>query len=487
MSSRLLVSLLLVLLAVHMLHYGACTQDDAFISFRYAANLIAGDGLVYNPGEPVEGYTNFLWTVLMALPIGAGWDPVLASVIGGMLSALALALAGWRLAAVLLDSPWVGLLVVAFIAMDSGLALEAMQGLETLFYAALLSWALVFTHRELEDPNAPPISALLLGLAALTRPEGALVFAGIGLARWALAGRLDRRLKIGIGLFVVVVVGHLLFRLTYYGAPLPNTFYAKVGTEGAQLTRGMVYIAAFAAEHLVLCALALIGGGMVLLRWSRQTPTVRIMLGFTLTYLLYVMAVGGDFKETFRFIIPVMVPLTLLAGIAVSRLPQIPLAVAVVVLAALGLDARQGIPRASEAAVFRANDMDQRLEIGVWLRDNVSPESVLAVHSAGTIPYAAGLYTIDMWGLSDPHIARREIADMGTGTAGHEKTDYDYTFRRDPDLYLPEELLLTDEPARLPVPADFPADFEERYKQLSVQIGAKWLNFFRRQSPSSDR
>ena len=45
--------------------YGLCPQDDAFISFRYAANLARGDGLVFNPGmPPVEGYTNFLWTVL---------------------------------------------------------------------------------------------------------------------------------------------------------------------------------------------------------------------------------------------------------------------------------------------------------------------------------------------------------------------------------------------------------------------------------------
>ena len=40
--------------------------DDAFISFRYARNLLDGHGLVWNPGERVEGYTNFLWTILLA-------------------------------------------------------------------------------------------------------------------------------------------------------------------------------------------------------------------------------------------------------------------------------------------------------------------------------------------------------------------------------------------------------------------------------------
>ena len=41
--------------------------DDAFITFRYAANLAHGHGLVFNPGERVEGYSNFLWTVLLGI------------------------------------------------------------------------------------------------------------------------------------------------------------------------------------------------------------------------------------------------------------------------------------------------------------------------------------------------------------------------------------------------------------------------------------
>ena len=40
--------------------------DDAFISFRYARNLLEGHGLVFNPGEYVEGYSNFLWTLELA-------------------------------------------------------------------------------------------------------------------------------------------------------------------------------------------------------------------------------------------------------------------------------------------------------------------------------------------------------------------------------------------------------------------------------------
>ena len=41
-------------------------EDDSFISFRYAKNFVNGDGLVFNPGERVEGYTNFLWVMMLS-------------------------------------------------------------------------------------------------------------------------------------------------------------------------------------------------------------------------------------------------------------------------------------------------------------------------------------------------------------------------------------------------------------------------------------
>src|SRR6185437_4110074 len=55
--------------------------DDSFISFRYARNLAHGNGLVWNVGERVEGYTNFLWTVIAAGAIRAGLHPGQAALV----------------------------------------------------------------------------------------------------------------------------------------------------------------------------------------------------------------------------------------------------------------------------------------------------------------------------------------------------------------------------------------------------------------------
>ena len=75
--------------------WGYCLQDDAFISFRYGRNLVDGHGLVFNPGEAVEGYTNPSWTVLSAGLIALGLSPELPIIAAGVLGLLGLITVGW--------------------------------------------------------------------------------------------------------------------------------------------------------------------------------------------------------------------------------------------------------------------------------------------------------------------------------------------------------------------------------------------------------
>ena len=72
-------------MAVAFLFAPSWTCDDAFISFRYVDNLVAGHGLVFNAGERVEGYTNFLWVILLAGLQSLGMDPIPASRLFGLI------------------------------------------------------------------------------------------------------------------------------------------------------------------------------------------------------------------------------------------------------------------------------------------------------------------------------------------------------------------------------------------------------------------
>ena len=146
--------------------YGLCTQDDAYISFRYADNLVNGHGLVFNPGERVEGITNLLWTLLFVPILAAGLDPAPVSLSMGMISSVLLLVATWRLS----SGNWLAVLLVAAV---PGISLEGAQGLETVAFAALVTTALAGTQRW----------AWWAGIATWVRPEGVLVAGVLWLLR----------------------------------------------------------------------------------------------------------------------------------------------------------------------------------------------------------------------------------------------------------------------------------------------------------------
>ena len=135
-------------------------MDDAFISFRYAKHLAAGQGLVWNPGERVEGYTNFLWTLLMALPHRLRLDPVVfAQVAGVAFYALTLLLA-WRLARRILGDEGWSLAAVLLLGTSASFLAFATGGLETMAQACLLAGLALLTLR-LGEGGRPPARACL--------------------------------------------------------------------------------------------------------------------------------------------------------------------------------------------------------------------------------------------------------------------------------------------------------------------------------------
>jgi hypothetical protein len=424
-------------LAWHALHWNY-TVDDAFISFRYAKNLCEGRGLVYNVGERVEGYTNFLWAILMAPPIGLGIDPVVASKLLGLACSAILLL----LVAREIDRRsgrgvafGAGLLLAA----DPSFALWSVAGLETPLFLLLAFLAL---RPLLEDgPRLPGATGLWAGLAALTRPEGVLLMAslaGIGIAARA-RGSAGRALLV----FAALVLPHLAFRLVYYGDPLPNTFYAKAGGGAAAWARGGRYLADWLLGYgqVLLVGLAFAGAG------SRRARAALALAG---VFAIYVVAVGGDGLVMFRFGLFLIVPLALAAAEGAARAARAlaprrvaPTAVALLALAA-ALPARNSF--AGESRAFALDDRARvRLhwsEIGRWLARNARPGETAAVPVAGAIAYYGGITTIDMLGITDHHIARRAMPEFGSGIAGHEKHDMDYVLSRRPTYFIHYPFLL---------------------------------------------
>ncbi|HEX9638395.1 MAG TPA: hypothetical protein VGB99_12715 [Acidobacteriota bacterium] len=445
-ATVLLIGLALVLHAGLYLPY---VVDDAYISFRYARNLIQGHGLVFNPGEPVEGYTNFLWTLLIAAALGLGAEPRAAAQALGLLFGLAALWGAARLARQL--APDRGRRYLALppllLAACGAFAFWCVAGLETAAFAALLAWASVFWLQARAGGSYVP-AALMGAGAALERPEGLLFFgvaAGIELIDRLRGSARGRAAPAALFSFLLIAALHFGWRWWTYGQLLPNPFYAKVELGPDRLWRGLEYLAGFGRLFplFAFAALALIPRRDPKRRFDRA-GALRLMV-VALVYLFYVAAVGGDAMPLGRFVVPVlplMAPLlaevadragSFLAGLARIRQRSV-LRLAAGAAALLSLLAPSLIGAHWINLVVAKRVTDLGLACGRYLRSQLPPDTLLATNTAGALPYASEFPTIDMLGINDLHIARRQGPGPTRGWIGHERGDGAYVLRRLPDL-----------------------------------------------------
>ena len=415
--------------------------DDAYISFRYAENLASGNGPVFNPGEKVEGYTTFLWIVLLALGKRLGAELTLLSKLLGIAFAAGtlLLLANARHFIRYLDER-TPLRAVLFLATCAAFSPWAMTGMEVTLFTFEVTFLILY-YFLLKESSAGRWRWAALGLAAaltaMTRPEGILVFGLIFLD--IAVGWL--RTRNGIRLyslfsFSLIYIPYSLWRLTYYGYLFPNTFYVKVGFGWEQALRGFHYLSAFLIPAALLVFLFL-NFSMALPGFHpyKKLYLIPALIG---TYTLYIVSVGGDVWAAFRFFTPLLPLLCLSAALSLEMFVQKKMIgrTAVIILSVLAI--------AWNVFQFRANDVfypkikrDQAagrgVLVGLWLRIHSRPDALLATNTAGSIPYVSRLKTIDMLGLNDLHIAHKKITRIGQGLAGHEKGDGAYVLSKMPD------------------------------------------------------
>ena len=413
--------------------------DDALISFRYAENLAAGHGPVYNVGERVEGYTTFLWVTLLALCNRLGLDTVASARWLGMVFAAAslIALAGLRrfVPAAAQRGGGAAALLLGSCATFTSFGYSGMEVTLTGFLVLLT----VLFHLRLESDPRPrwvTVSGVCCALATMARPENALVF--LCLLGWHLVVRPAGRhawLRFAVS-YSALYGPYFLWRWIYYGWFLPNTFYAKVGGTWDQVVRGFGYFTDWTGASLLILA-PLIAGLFAHRAIVERYGRVGVVPLVILVHATYVVAVGGDGLGAFRFFSPMMPVVCLYSAIClVALVPQRRRVVAFCALA-IAFNVWQMLhhPRFRERALGDKTAIHGEIT-GRWLRDNLDPDMVIATNTAGSIPYYSGLKAIDMLGLNDAHIAHTAIDDMGSGRAGHEKSDGDYVLSRKPDYIL---------------------------------------------------
>ena len=279
--------------------------DDAFISFRYARNLLEGQGLVFNPGEYVEGYSNFLWVLELAALWGLfGLRPEQAA------PWLSVAFTAATLAVVLWWAAWAPGLprrkLAAWMALGllcSGATFATWTsggGLETRQFTFFVVFAVVCLLLHGRHCRGLTAASLALAAAALTRPEGPLIaaccFAWYVAATAASGQRWDgRQLACLVVPFAALVVAHFLFRQAYYGEWLPNTYYAKHVRPWYEA--GFRYLCAATLQTGLYLLLPLALSALRRAWRSRRNAAYALPLLCVFAHMAYVLRVGGDHFE----------------------------------------------------------------------------------------------------------------------------------------------------------------------------------------------
>ena len=419
------VVLLFALLAIWL---WPATLDDAFISYRYARNAVEGHGLVFSPGERVEGYSNLLWILLLCPAVAVGinveWVAKVLGIACGSGAILLLMLLLRRHFRV--SRPFV-LLGGLWLATCTGFVYYAISGLETLFYAVQLLILIWLLLRKRFD-----WAALLCSTLLITRPEGMLYIPVLGLAVWmersGRGGRLFLRMAENArvkpsGLWwihplipVLVLALVTLWRWSYYGALLPNTFNAKIKTHW-----GVIQFIFWHSQTFINYAykslawnewILFVACFYLIFRLRRRDMAPAAVLGALLFFIWFS---GSDWMSFGRFYVPVLPVIGLFGWAGMQHLMRtlprfricsrrlwlwlsLPIFCNLVTLyyAAEELNFGQTINPAMHSRPHRA--------IGLWLKNHARKGDKLVVNEIGAIGWYSELPIIDMIGLTDKAI-----------------------------------------------------------------------------------
>lgn len=382
-------------------HLWSFSIDDVGISFRYAAHFAEGHGLVWNVGGPhVEGYSNFLWVLILGASKWIGFDiEIFAKIAGIALGVFNLSLL-WVICKRLWHPRGFRWLPVLLVAITPEWIAWSVSGLEiALFGTFILLMMLGFVDQTSRR------MLLSVGAAGLTliRPEGAVLAGAAILVGWLSSGRKGEERRIGdyaMPFIVLIVTGLALigFRLWYFGYPFPNTVYAKF--EGRlfslpQVLRWGLYILPFVAM------------GVTALRFTsewRETRLIRIALLVIVLQMIMVLPVHPVMYILHRYqiaLLPLVVlPLPLVLDGIKKKQSWLAIAAAVV----LSIWCLQGWPGVEEFHKKNALMMREQRRLAAMLL-SLPERPTVAMIDAGRVPYWTDLPAYDVGGLCERRLA----------------------------------------------------------------------------------
>ena len=415
---------------------GGVPLDDAWIHFQFARNLAQGNGWSFNPGQPTSGSTAPLWTVLLAALYFVGGDFPIAGQAASAICYLGAVGMTYALGHCLVtDRRWPAWLAAAIVALNGRMVWAGLSALETCLFTALSLAAIRGYLRDRADGRYRLGTAALFGLAALSRPEGYLLFA-LSLALWLIpqflpssptTGDPKRRYRQWVRslfslltvlvVFAAIVCPYLWFSFRTSGHWLPNTYHAKATVD---LRPDMDFLSV-AARYLILdnpllLPFYVLGIGVLI----PSAPLLSLWsVGLPLAYAF----LHAALYQHGRYLMP-LIPVNALVGAAglekfliwARQQPRTGWARRVTaawrvrwsrwaLLAALLLGTAWRLPTMCGQYARNVREINQmHVAIGHWAAEHTPPDSVLALNDIGAIGYISQRPVFDLAGLVTPEV-----------------------------------------------------------------------------------
>lgn len=353
----------------------------------------------------MEGFTNLLWTVMLAAPAKLGWDLELFAKAAGVGCGVLVLVGTWelsrrsRIRGAPIVAPWL-------LASSISSTAFAVSGLETMAVTLILVALALTLLREREHAELFPLSGIVLGVGCWLRPELPL-FGGVLILGFCGAPR-TRREMLRVALVAIALAALLGFRLWYFATWLPNTYVAKVGRPGALLGHGLAYVGSFGWSTLPIGCLAMLG----LAARDPSTQRPRLVWGAAvLAVVVVTVLAGGDWMAGWRFLVPAEPFYYLLveAGVAWVWVERSRVVRGAAVAACLALAGwRVALLRGQQREIVLLDEAAWERAVtplARWLA--AQPRGLVAVGDIGRIGWFTDFPIYDRVGLVDPQIARQ--------------------------------------------------------------------------------
>ncbi|NTU46368.1 hypothetical protein HGA88_01970 [Candidatus Roizmanbacteria bacterium] len=425
-------------------------SDDAFITFRYVKHFLAGWGPVYNKGELIEGFSSPLWFLLLS---GFGYfhfDLVFAGRALGLLFSLAEILLFYVFVSKQ-GFPFIAKLFgFLFLCLNAVRAVWSLGGLEEPLYSFLL-----FTFFFCWYENGTGIwtkkryvgFAFLSFILVLARSEGVIFVA------FYLGSQCFTVLKrksfwplfwYALPFFALFLLG-IVVRWNIFHDWVPNTYYAKVGATFYLYLRGIDYVFQYFWSYgygsLAVCC------GIAAYVSRRRSYLALLMILGVVGGTIFV---GGDGLPMYRFLLPMLPYLAWMLVITADYVWQTRTRTTFILSICIGLFivGRSMIPAQDTQYQYyfyqSTYEIPRWTAVGKWLQFHAKPTDSLAAVPIGAVGYYSDLYVWDMMGLTNAHIAKKNMS-LGNGWAGHEKHDGPYILKQKPTYLLLGNIQVLDE------------------------------------------